>query len=314
MQAVRDRALQPPFSSWIDPAEPLPKDVRLHRRTVKVFDDAVGFLMLGGLFGGMGTIWGIIPLTYFDAKKDGLWMPLAMGAVAAGCLWVPLELGRNLWTTLDAWRDLRKGRLRQGFFIGREGLLARLAPNECYVVPWKQFVEARRFPPAGSIDGTLPRLVVETLEGSFDCRSDAVEADEKTLNEAAARSAPGWKPPPPERADREARLDPRKKREQLRLAAWFVAALVGIVVVAIGSAGPPGDPWRAAVFWLGAAVLGASAANLVRLFARIVAPYDCPQCGRPRLRRLDGALPAIRYYCPQCNVEWDTATRMSTED
>lgn len=313
MRAIRDRALPQPFSSWIDPSEPLPKEVRLQKRTVKVFDDLVGFLMLGGLFGGMGAVWGIVPVLYYDPKKDGLLVPLALAAVAVCCFWVPYELGRSLWTTLAAARDARKGRLRLGFFLGPEGLLSRLTPNQCYVVPWERFVEARRFPPAGSIDGTPPRLVVETLDGSFECRCDGVEANETMLHQAAAQFVPGWQPPPPERADREQRLDPQPMRNQYRMAAWFVGIFVGVVATAIGAAAA-GDAWGPGLFWLGAALLGASLANFVRRLALAVKSYACPQCGRPELRRLDGALPAIHYYCPQCNVEWDTATKMSTED
>lgn len=146
MRSRPDRALPEAYRAWIDPTQPLPGDVHLLPREVKVGEDLLIALGLGGTFAALGTLMGTFLTGLFHATEGGaleLWPLLLFTAVTAGLWLVPLILVRRLIGTLRASKDAKDGRLRQGLLLGRQGLLLRLTPNQSYVVPAKEFVAAR---------------------------------------------------------------------------------------------------------------------------------------------------------------------------
>jgi len=171
VRSRRDRALPEAYRAWIDPTQPLPADVHLLPREVKVGEDLLIALTLGALFAALGTLMGMFLKGLFHATKGGtveLWPLLLFAAVTAGLWLVPLILVRRFIGTLRASKDVKDGRLRQGLLLGPQGLLLRLTPNRCYVVPAKEFVAARiRF----SRRGPTQRQGLFRIE----TRGDAVE-------------------------------------------------------------------------------------------------------------------------------------------
>jgi hypothetical protein len=109
-------------------------------RQVDVGNDLVIALGLGGLFAVMGTFAGVLLMRV--AAAGDAWPTLCVGALAAGLWLVPLVLVRRLLGTLRASSDAKHGRLRQGLLLGPRGLLLRLTPNTCYLVPAEEFVAA----------------------------------------------------------------------------------------------------------------------------------------------------------------------------
>ena len=158
MRALSDRRLAEPYRSWIDRAAPLPDGVRLLPRTVDVGNDALIFLMLGAVFGGMGAlIAALMPPWRFNPAQTG-WGPLLfLGAICLGLWSIPLLLLLRLTHTLGAAADQRRGALRQGVLVGADGLLVRMEPGRCHPIAAERFVAARLFPPEGSKDGRKPR-------------------------------------------------------------------------------------------------------------------------------------------------------------
>ena len=80
---MSDRRLPEPYRSWIDRSAPLPAGVRLLPRTVDTGGDAFTFLLVGGMFGGMGVLmFTLLRPWRLDPVRDG-WTPiLIMGRVA----------------------------------------------------------------------------------------------------------------------------------------------------------------------------------------------------------------------------------------
>jgi hypothetical protein len=168
LRARSDRKLAEPYRSWIDRRVPLPDGVRLLPRTIDVGSDALIFLMLGGMMGGMGVvIASLMPPWQLQVARSGWGPPLLLGAICLGLWSVPLLLLRRLIHTLGAAADQRRGALRQGVLVGAEGLLVRMEPGRCHPIAAEQFVAARLFPPKASQDRRKPTLIVETREGIY---------------------------------------------------------------------------------------------------------------------------------------------------
>lgn len=141
MRACRDRALPEDYRAWVDPTRPLPEDVHLLPRQVKVGDDLLLALGVGGLFAVMGAFMGA--LLARAARAGDPWGILLLAAVTAGLWLVPLVLARRLIGTIRASKEAKDGRLRQGLLLGPQGLLLRLTPNHGYVVSAKEFMVAK---------------------------------------------------------------------------------------------------------------------------------------------------------------------------
>ena len=102
---------------------------------------------------------------------------------------------------------------------------------------------------------------------------------------------------------------PRRLRDY-RLAIRLAVCVAVLAVCAIGGVlAVVWLPWPRQ--WQGlAACVAAGFAGLAFLFAPLFLGIRCRDCGRrifraPARPSGDGATP-VRYYCPTCNVEWET--------
>jgi hypothetical protein len=163
LRPAPDRNLPEPYQSWIDGAQPLPAHVRLLPRSVAILHDLGMFVVLGVLIIGMDLLVALLFLPAFAAA--GGWVPIAV--VVGFCLLlglIPLYLLRRLCITLSAWRQLKRGTLRQGILVGPAGVLVRMEPNRCYAIALDRFVNATIETSAS--EGRVPSdFVIETLDG-----------------------------------------------------------------------------------------------------------------------------------------------------
>ena len=182
MRALPDRRLPEPYRAWIDRAAPPPSGVQLLPRTVDLGSDALAFLSLGVMFGVMGALFVLLPPWRFDPATEG-WRPYLILAAVCAALWsVPFLLLRRLVRTLLAQADLKRGTLRQGVFVGPEGMLVRMEPNRSHPIPRDRFVLARLFPPDKSRDGRKKTLVIETLDGVVEFFAERLDAHPERIN------------------------------------------------------------------------------------------------------------------------------------
>ncbi len=309
MRAISDRKLPEPYRSWIDRAAALPPNVRLFPRTIKVGTDLMFFLLLGVMFGGMGTMF-FVGLWNFPSGNGGWPARIVLAGVGAALWLVPLLLGRRLWFAIFAQRDSRRGTLRQGIMVGPEGVLVRMEPNRCHPIAVDRFIVARRFPPKNSRGERRPAIIIETLDGKIDFFAERLAAGADEINRAAQKLWPSWsKPAPIERVDRQQRQDVESPRKMLRAAFWFggsmlalFAGFAGIIILGDQS---PMAPAVSLFVLVGVLLVAGSTVNLIYWFFRFKLRYRCPQCGG-KCTHVDEALPALHYYCATCNVEWDT--------
>lgn len=144
MRSRPDRALPEPYRAWIDPNHPVPGDVHMLPREVKVGHDLFIALAVGAPFAALGTLMGTLLTRSFRTTGGALdlWGLLLVTAATAGLWLVPLLLVRRFIGTVRASKEAKQGRLRQGLLLGRQGMLLRLTRSQCYVVPAEEFVAA----------------------------------------------------------------------------------------------------------------------------------------------------------------------------
>jgi hypothetical protein len=315
MRALSDRKLAEPYKSWIDRAVPLPDGVRLLPRTVDVGHDALVFLMLGAMFGGMGAlVAALMPPWRFDPAETGWGPPLFLGAICLALWSVPLLLLRRLIHTLGAAADQRRGALRQGVLVGAEGLLVRMEPGRGHPIAADQFVAARLFPPKDSQDRRKPTVIVETRQGTVEFFADRLAAPPEDIHRAAReRWREKWKEPGPLlRRDRKKRPDLRTGRRMVLAGYLFAAAMVAVFgglggLLIVGGQSSAGE-WFSLVVFLGLVLVAVSVVNLFYRFLALKLWYRCPECGGKTVRAFD-ALPDVHFYCRACNVEWATGVK-----
>ena len=315
MRALSDRKLTEPYRSWIDRAAPLPDGVRLLPRTIDVGNDALIFLMLGAMFGGMGVLIAtLMPPWRFDPAQTGWGPPLLLGAICLGLWSVPLLLLRRLVHTLGAAADQRGGALRQGVLVGADGLLVRMEPGRCHPIAAERFVAARLFPPEGSKDGRKPTLNIETLDGKVAFFADRLAAKPQDIHRAARELwRAKWKEPGPLlRRDRKKRPDLRTGRKMVLAGYLFAAAMVAVFgglggLLTFGGQSSAGE-WFSLVAFLGLVLVAVSVVNLFYRFLALKLWYRCPQCRGKPVRNFE-ALPDVHFYCRACNVEWTTGLK-----
>ncbi len=315
MRAQSDRKLTEPYRSWIDRAVPLPHGVCLLPRTIDVGQDALIFLMLGGMMGGMGVaIAALMPPWRFDVASSGWGPPLLLSAICLGLWSVPLLLLRRLIHTLGAAADQRRGALRQGVLVGGEGLLVRMEPGRGHAIAADQFVAARLFPPATAQDQRKPTVIVETREGTVEFFADRLAAKPEDIHRAAReRWRDKWKEPGPLlRRDRKKRPDLRTGRKMVLAGYLFAAAMVAVLgglggLLTVGGQSSAGE-WFSLVAFLGLVLVAISVVNLFYRSLALKLWYRCPECrGKPV--RVFEALPDVHFYCRACNVEWATGVK-----
>jgi hypothetical protein len=310
VRSLSDRKLPEPYRSWIDRAAPLPAGVRLLPRTVDTGTDAFTFLLVGGMFGGMGVlIFTLLRPWRLDPVRDG-WTPILIIGGLCLALWsVPLLLARRLVRAVGARADVRRGTLRQGVFLGAEGVLVRMEPDGGHPIAADRFIGARRFPPEESRDGRKPTLVIETLDGNVEFFAERLSARARDIQQAAREVWPSWRPPPRLPKDRKQQADLQTRNKMLQAAYVFAGAMI-LVFGGLAARVAVGDRSRAADWFSLVAFLAliAVAGSVVHLFYRLwvlKVSYRCPQCrGRPV--RVFEALPDVHFFCRACNVEWDT--------
>jgi hypothetical protein len=317
MRALSDRKLTEPYRSWIDRAAPLPAGVRLFPRTVDVGHDALIFLMLSAMFGGMGAlIAALLPPSRFDPARDGWGPPLLVGAICLALWSVPLLLLRRLIHTLGAAADHRRGTLRQGILIGGEGLLVRMEPGRCHPIAPDEFVAARLFPPQESRGGRKRTLILETREGTVEFFADRLAAQPQDIHRAARAAWPKWRQPGPLlRTDRAKRPDLRTRRKMIHGAYLFGGAMLAVfgglgAVLAAGGQSSAAD-WFSLLVFVGLVLVAVSVVNLFYRLLSLKLLYRCPQCRVKAVRAFE-ALPDVHFYCRACNVEWATGLQEKT--
>ncbi len=89
----------------------------------------------------------------------------------------------------------------------------------------------------------------------------------------------------------------------------FVPPLIALVLMWRGRSSS-GSYWIAAIFFL------VWIAGWIMLEAVVLRTYSCPSCGHrikgPTIPSREAGDP-IRYYCPRCDVEWETGLSESGE-
>jgi hypothetical protein len=313
VRSLSDRRLPEPYRSWIDRSAPLPAGVRLLPRTVDTGGDTFTFLLVGGMFGGMGVLmFTLLRPWRLDPARDG-WTPILIIGGLCLALWsVPLLLARRMVRAMGARADVRRGALRQGVFLGAEGVLVRMEPNGAHAIAADRFIGARRFPPEQSRDTRKPTLVIETLDGNVEFFADRLAAGARDIQQAAREVWPSWKPPPRLPKDRKQQADMRTRNRTLRAAYIFAGAMLLVFAglgarVAVGGASRAAD-WFSLVVFLALVAVAGSVVNLFYRLWALKVSYRCPQCrGKPV--RVFEALPDVHFYCRACNVEWDTGLK-----
>jgi len=311
MRRTPERNLPEPFASWIDRAAPLPSGVTLLPRTVFPLGDALMPLLLGASSITMIVMFIALPPWKWDPEVEG-WTPyLVMGTVCLALWAIPLFLLRRASVTFFALLDQRRGQLRQGIFLGPEGLLARLEPGKCYVVTWDQFAQARIFPPLASRDTRKKVFIIETHDDKLEFFAEWINAVPKQIHNFLQKLEPNWSPPESvERADRAQRKDELTGKKLTVAALRFGAAmllLLGITAaIIIAGEKSPWHDWLAFAWLIAFLFLFGAVVNVFYRFGRVSWRYRCPECGARKLGQVDEALPEIHYYCRFCNVEWDT--------
>ena len=184
LRPVPDRDLVEPYQLWIDGAQPLPAHVRLLPRSVDLIHDLGMFVVFGVLIIGMDLLVILLFLPAFAAA--GGWAPIVV--VVGFCVLlglIPLYLLRRLCITLVAWRQLKRGALRQGILVGPTGVLVRMEPNRCYAIALDRFVNATVETSAS--EGRVPSdFVIETLDGRVAFFLDSSSATPEQLNQCVA--------------------------------------------------------------------------------------------------------------------------------
>jgi hypothetical protein len=316
MRSLADRRLSEPYRSWIDRTAALPAGVRLIPRAVHVAQDLATFVLLGTMMGGMGALIVILPTRRLDVAHTG-WTPLLILGTIAIVLWsVPVLLLRRVVRTLGAAADRRGGRLRQGVFIGPEGMLVRMEPGRGHVIPRERFLRARLFPPENVRHSGAPMFVIDTLDGSVEFFAHRLEGTPAEIHRAGRETWPSWKEPGPlMRKDRRKLLDVEGRGRLRRGALYFGGAMVVVlaaILLRLAAPDPEAADAASLVVMAGLLLLFVAVANVLTRFFLMKLRYVCPEC-RARATRVDEARPAVRFYCRACNVEWDTGMTENTD-
>ncbi|MCC6797367.1 MAG: hypothetical protein IT366_19775 [Candidatus Hydrogenedentes bacterium] len=310
MKSIRDNRLPREFQRWLNKAAPIPNGVHLLRRTIDLRGDVSIFLAMGVLFGMVPALLLVILIKEWESISANLGMLGCIIAVALGCASVPLLLLRRAWVTYGASIDDRRGQLRQGVFIGPEGVLVRMTPNQNFPIAWSEFVAARRYPPEESRSIRRPLLIIGTTRGEISFFAERLLAGYPEIHSIAQEVRSDWKPQylrP--RKDRVLRDDLVTQSRSMRGIAYIIVPMF-LIMGSIGAVmvldqNSPLLNTMALLIVIGIVLVVAASINLVVRGLQTARYYRCPQCGAT-LPRYEQAMPAIHYYCESCNIEWDT--------
>lgn len=187
LRSIRDSGLPMPFSSWIDRSQPLPGRVKLLPRSIDFAYDLGMFVILGVMFFSMPALMIMMFWTVFEQGEWAAIIPLSIVSLLLAS--VPMLLLRRVMITTGAYFDQKRGRLRQGIFVGPEGVLVRMEPNRGYPIALERFVKART-----NVDneaGTSSAFVVETLDGTVEYFSHRMSFSPDQLNQCVKSMSKG---------------------------------------------------------------------------------------------------------------------------
>ncbi len=142
LRRLRDNQLEEPYRSWINREVTLPTDVNVLPRKIDVHGETTVLITVGSGCLAMAIL--VFPLALItidsDTSKDAL---LVVALIAIAIVLLPSWMIWRLCVTFSARRDQRCGKLRQGIIIGTAGIVVRLSPNRCFVIPLERFLLAR---------------------------------------------------------------------------------------------------------------------------------------------------------------------------
>lgn len=177
----RDSQLEEPYRSWINGKVSLPEDVTILPRKIAVQPAAMLFvavvlgcatfatLLLPGAFASLPT----------DESTDSFLTVVLIGSLT---VFLPFLTLGHLFVTLSARRELSRRKLRQGIIVGSVGILVRLAPNKCFVIPLERFLRAVRW--SGGGDCTEEFICIETQDGKIDFSERSLSVDAAAINQS----------------------------------------------------------------------------------------------------------------------------------
>jgi hypothetical protein len=306
MRTLSDRSLAEPYRRWIDGGVDLPPDVVLVPRTIDVGRDLLMLLAIT-LPMGVVSMFFLMMASRVRPATDG-WAPFLFTAAVGVALWIaPVLLLRRLVRTIGASADRKRGALRQGIFVGTEGVLVRMEPNGCHPIAAERFVSAKHVHRVSTAHSRPTMVAVETLDGTIQIFADRLDGHPGRITQAAADLWPKGKKP-------KARPRPRVKGDhtrtvRLRRAAKMLGHSVVAFFIALAVLRIAGASWSTPAvkgIVIGLLLLAACAVFYVAFeWVRMRGFYRCPQC-RTRVTRVPAPLPSMRYFCAPCNVEWDT--------
>ncbi len=179
LRRLRDNQLEEPYRSWINRDVSLPAEVVFLPRRIKVQSETAVLLgVISFAMCGLFILWAFRPIVS-SAYRDPFFL-VALFTIAI--LFPPCWLFWRLCVTIGAYRDQRKGKLRQGVFVGPAGIVVRLSPNRCFVVRLERFLTATTWSSGG--DSSAEFFCIDTKDGIVDFSEDSLTADTDAVNHA----------------------------------------------------------------------------------------------------------------------------------
>lgn len=247
----------------------------------------------------------VLYMLYRLGEVGAGWFEQGFLAVLFAVLWiVPVLLYRHWRSARRAASDERRGRLREGLFLGPEGVLVRLRRNQGSIIAWDRLRQVQRYRRRHA-----EIIQWQTLDGPVEFQADQLREPLANIQRAIQTTRPaGSEPTSTATAAREFRFDPQPQRLLLRFVCVFmgsgvllVTSLAGVLMTADGTS--VRDWWALGVFLAIISFFVSGAYGFYVLYR--ISAYECPSCGL-RLPRVDSARPLVHFDCPQCNVCWTT--------
>ena len=181
LRGKRDSQLEEPYRSWINREVSIPADVIFLPRKINVPSEAM--LVIAVLIGCATMTFlflpGALKSFHSDVSTDS---SLVITLVALANVLLPFWTIRRLSETLRARLEQRRGKLRQGIFVGTAGILVRLTPNKCFALPLEKFMRAKHW--SGSENGGGEFICIETKDGNIDFSERSLAVDAEAVNQS----------------------------------------------------------------------------------------------------------------------------------
>lgn len=181
LKKQRDSQLEEPYRSWINREYSLPVDVIVLPRKINVQGEAM--LLIAVILGCLAMTALFLPQALGsigkDVSADSL---LVVVLIGIAIVILPFWVMRRFFLTLGAHRDQQCGKLRQGIIVGPVGILVRLSPNKCVVIPLESFSKAMTW--SGGGDSSEEFIRIETKGGSIDFSERSLAVDVDAVNQS----------------------------------------------------------------------------------------------------------------------------------